>query len=75
MPYPRNPEPTHPLVVRIPRSLYDEVRLEMIDPATGHARYGSWNRMMSELLREWLQTRRTRRANAEHAHDFAQGEP
>lgn len=57
MPQPRK-TPSHPLVVRIPRDLYDELRIVMLDPTTGHVRLGSWTRLMTGLLRDWLDTQK-----------------
>jgi hypothetical protein len=51
-------DPTHPLVVRIPRSLFDEVRLQLIDPRYGIVQQGAWPHLMCQLLRDWLAQQR-----------------
>jgi hypothetical protein len=50
----------HPLTVKIPRQLFDQVRVLIVDPTTGRARIGSWQQLLVALLTRWITEQRSR---------------
>jgi hypothetical protein len=69
MPY-TTPRKLHPLSVKIPRALFDEVRILALDPSTGQARYGFWSRTITMLIRRWLDEQRSPHPAPIDAHDI-----
>jgi hypothetical protein len=54
---PRLPPTDEQLSVSIPTPLLDRVRIELLDPRTGKARYGSMRSAVTEALTLWLRGR------------------
>lgn len=50
----RGKEPTVPVTVRIPETVYAELRVLLCDPRTGLPRYATWGHAINLALREWL---------------------
>ncbi len=42
------------IALRLPESLYVELRILLCDPRTGAPRYGTWGHSLETALREWL---------------------
>jgi hypothetical protein len=47
-----------PLSVWVPTSLLDHIRIRLLDPRFGRARYGAMRRTIIEALELWLDQRR-----------------
>lgn len=43
-----------PTTIRLPESVYYELRALMCDPRTGAIRYATWGALFETLAREWL---------------------
>jgi hypothetical protein len=50
----RRKEPTVPVCLRLPETLYNELRVLLCDPRTGTPRFGTWGHTLETALREWL---------------------
>lgn len=70
---------THPLVVKIDRELFDQVRAMLIATDDGrHQRrnhqpvpWGAWSDLIDTILRQWLATQERHLANVKHAKEYA----
>lgn len=52
-----------PTTIRLPRDLYDELRILMCDPRTGAIRYATWGRLFESLARDYLDRQKISVAN------------
>ncbi len=53
-----NHVPTVKFTVRIPEALMLELRVLIVDPRTGRARYGRWGQTFEHILREWIDSQK-----------------
>jgi hypothetical protein len=53
MPMPRR-ERKIPTTIRLPESLYYELRVLMADPRTGAIKYDTWGPFFERIAREWI---------------------
>jgi hypothetical protein len=54
---PKRSIPHETLSVEVPTALLDQIRLRLIDPRTGIARYGAMRRVVMQSLSLWLRER------------------
>lgn len=57
----RRTRPTMQKLFRLDQSLCDEVEILLYDPALRRAKYGAWQKLVTELLTLWLEGKRTGR--------------
>jgi hypothetical protein len=60
VPTPRRAEPSIPTTIRLPQSLYYELRVLVCDPRTGLPPPGKWGRAFESAIRDWLDKQKTR---------------
>lgn len=46
------------VIIRIPTQVAERVDLRLIDPVRGRVRYGARSKLVTALLRRWLQGKR-----------------
>ena len=56
----RNPhrEPTKSIHIKVPSSLFREVKLLLLNPASGRVRHGEMSKLATSLLRTWIEKQR-----------------
>ena len=54
----RNLEPTKSIHIKVPGSLFREVKLLLLDPVSGRVRYGEMSKLATSLLRTWVEKQR-----------------
>ncbi len=56
----RRPRKDRPVYKRIniPESVCNEVEILLANPLTGEPRYGVWGHLVTQLLKDWLETKR-----------------
>lgn len=58
MPYPRRPEPTVQMVIRIPETLHAELHSMLVDPRTGRIKFGTWTRTIEAIIRQYVESQK-----------------
>ena len=53
-----NREPTKSIHIKVPSSLFTEVKLLLLDPLSGRVRYGEMSKLATSLLRTWVEKQR-----------------
>ena len=53
-----NREPTRSIHIKVPSSLFREVKLLLLDPLSGRVRYGEMSNLATSLLRTWVEKQR-----------------
>ena len=53
-----NLEPTKSIHIKVPASLFREVKLLLLNPASGRVRYGEMSKLATSLLRTWVEKQR-----------------
>lgn len=54
MPRPVNADLTIAKKIHLPATIVGKIEVDMLDPLTGRARYGSWSALITELLEKHL---------------------
>lgn len=56
----KNPhrEPTKSIHIKVPGSLFREVKLLLLNPASGRVRHGEMSKLATSLFRTWVEKQR-----------------
>ena len=56
---PKNTIPTERKTFHIPEDISARVELLLANPGTGQVKFGAWSKLVTELLREWVEKKIT----------------
>ena len=54
----KSKEPTKSIHIKVPSSLFRDVKLLLLDPLSGRVRYGEMSKLATSLLRTWVEKQR-----------------
>ena len=54
----RNAEPTLSIHIKVPASLFRDVKLLLLNPLSGRVRHGEMSKLATSLLKTWVEKQR-----------------